>query len=458
MDPWHIGPRMRHWRKRRGMAIGTLAGLLGRSASWVQMAEAGHRAPYNIVDLVKLAQALRIDLGVLLCDPVPGLPDDDHQQVLSTLRDAFMGSDPRTSLTRLAHRLADVEPGEDLMLVVLPGGQWKVVGRREAVKLGAVLGVSLATPALNRDQADELVASLNSREVGNAGVDALRAIVTGYRRLDDEIGSAALRPVVEHNLRVVLTLQARSEDVRVGLGTVAAELHQLAGWLAFDAGDYDASGAHYRAGLRAAERAGNAAMAAHVLGWMSYLTSATSHPQEGLRIADAALRRVGETPSRRLRASLARMRAHAHARAGEVGACERALEQAGTELAAADPADNFEFIYWFDEAVLLAHAGIAYVLLERPAQARAALERSLTLLDPSCVRDRAFHLAWLASSHVQADEIPEACRVGIEAAALLDHASSERTAKLLRELHRVRLRPHWHMPVVRELGDRLYAL
>jgi transcriptional regulator with XRE-family HTH domain len=449
---------MRHWRKRRGMAIATLADLLGRSPSWVQMAETGHRAPYSILELVKLTRALRVDLGVFLCDPVPGLRDGDQRQVLLALRDAFIDGDARAGLSHLAHRLADVEPGEDLMLVVLPGGQWKVVSRRDALKLGAMLGVSLAAPALGPDQTEELFASLNTREVSHAGIGALRAVVTAYRRLDDEIGSASLRPLVQHNLQVVNGLRARSEDVRVALGTVAAELHQLSGWLSFDAGDYDASSAHYRAALRAAERAGNAAMAAHVLGWMSYLTSATRHPQEGIRIADSALRRARETPSRRLRASLARMKAHAHARAGEVQACERLLGQAGTELAAADPADNPEFIYWFDEAVLLAHAGIADVLLERPAQARAALERSLMLLDPSWVRDRAFHLAWLAASHVQADEIPEACRVGIEAAALLDQASSERTAKLLKELHRVRLRPHWHMPVVRELGDRLYAL
>lgn len=71
---------------------------------------------------------------------------------------------------------------------------------------------------------------------------------------------------------------------------------------------------------------------------------------------------------------------------------------------------------------------------------------------------RAFHLTWLAASHVAADEIPEACRIGIQAATLLDQASSQRTTKLLRELHGVQLRPHWSAPVVRELGDRLHSL
>src|SRR6266542_4033161 len=106
---------------------------------------------------------------------------------------------------------------------------------------------------------------------------ALRAVVTAYRRLDDEIGSATLRPLVQHNVQIVKGLQTRSEDVGAALSTVAAELHQLAGWLSFDTGDYDAASGHYRAGLRAAEHAGNDAMAAHVLGWMSYLASTTTH-------------------------------------------------------------------------------------------------------------------------------------------------------------------------------------
>src|SRR6266536_2427218 len=212
-DPWHIGPRMRYWRERRGIPRQTFAELVGRSRSWVEMAETGHRVPYNVLDLVSVARALRVDLAAFLCDPIPDLPDGEQQQLLATLRDAFMGDDPRAGLARLAHRLADMEPGHELMLVVLPGGQWKVVNRRDALKLGAVLGVSLATPALNPDQAGELVASLESRQITHAGVAALRAVVTAYRRLDDEIGSATLRPLVQHNVQIVKGLQTRSEDV-----------------------------------------------------------------------------------------------------------------------------------------------------------------------------------------------------------------------------------------------------
>src|SRR6266511_2619058 len=110
-DPWHIGPRMRYWRKQRGMTIAGLA------------------------DLIRLAGALRVDLGSFLCDPVPGVPDDDQRDVLMALRDAFTDPEPRSALTRLADRLADVESAEDQ-----PGCPSAWLGSRTGRSAGRLAG------------------------------------------------------------------------------------------------------------------------------------------------------------------------------------------------------------------------------------------------------------------------------------------------------------------------------
>jgi len=460
LDPLGIGPLIRHWRERRGISRDVLAGLIGKSTSWVEMAETGRRAPYRIDDLARIAAALRVDLGTLLTTAVADQADDQRQQLLKMLRDAFQSRDPQQGLAMVAQRLAVGEADADLMLIVEPGGAWRIVKRRELGKYGAALALSLAAdPMLDPERGAELVTSLETHRLGMSGVDALRAVVGGWRRLDDELGSASLRSLVLHNLRVVdgLGRAGPAEPVARELRLVHAELAQFSGWLSYDMGDADDAAGHYRTALRSAEQASDDAMAAHVLGWISYLASTTGDPQEGIRAADASLQRAAKTPSRTLRASLARMKARAHAHAGEAGACERALGRAQTELAAADPADDPAFIYWFDEAVLLAHAGIAYLLLDRPEPARAALERSLALANPAHVRDRAFHLTWLASSHAKAGEVSEACRVSLHAAGLLEQTSSERSVRRLRELHGA-LRPHWRRAEVRELGDRLFAL
>ncbi|HZD37522.1 MAG TPA: helix-turn-helix transcriptional regulator [Actinomycetes bacterium] len=458
MDPWHIGPRLRYWRKRRGLSIAAFAALVGRSSSWVQMAETGRRAPYNLLDLVNVARVLRIDLGAFLCDAVPGLPEGDQQQILLTLRDAFQGHDPRRGMARLASRVAEADAEGDLMLVVLPGGQWKVVNRRDALKLGAVLGVSLAAPDLNPHQAGELVASIQTREVSRAGVGALRAVVAAYRRLDDEIGSTALRPLVEHNLRVVKGLRAKSSGVQVALGSVAAEMDQLAGWLCFDDGDDEGARTHFGRALRAADQAGSFAVAAHALSQLSYVETDAHNPLAAINAAESGLARAAKTPSHRLRASIGAFQARAHAEAGEANRAKAAIGHAEEALHAARHEDDPPFMYYFDRAVLDGHAGLAYATLGEPRPADHALSRAVAEVSPAFVRDRAVYLVYRAQALAIANEIVESCQVALQAADLLDQASSGRTAKLLKELHAIQLRPHWRLPEVRELGDRLYEL
>jgi len=460
LDPLGIGPRIRYWRERRGVPRAVFAELIGRSKSWVEMAETGQRAPYRIDDLAHIATALRVDLGALLCEPIPEQAGGQQQRLLGMLRDAFQGDDPRQGLAEVARRLTVADADGELVLTIDARGGWRIVKRRDLGRYSAALAFSLgAGPVLSPVRSGDLAAALDTGRLSTAGVGALRTIVAGYRRLDDEIGSASLRPLVLHHLSMVAALGRAGQDepVTLALHGVYAELAQLAGWVSFDMGDLDAARGHYTVALKAANKATDAEMAAHTLGWMSYLASASGNPQEGVRLAEAGLDRAARTPSRTLRASVARMKARAHAMAGEAPACAQAFELARAELAHADRRDDPQFIYSFDEGVLLAHEGMAYVALGQPDRARAVLQRSLVQLDPTWVRDRAFHLTWLASSLVQAGEVAEACQVGIQAADLLERTSSQRTVALLRELHG-QLRPWWSRRDVQELGDRLLTL
>jgi transcriptional regulator with XRE-family HTH domain/tetratricopeptide (TPR) repeat protein len=460
LDRLGIGRRIRYWRERRGIPRALFAELIGRSKSWVEMAETGQRAPYRIDDLAHIATALRIDLGALLCEPIPEQAGDQQQQLLGMLRDAFQGNDPRQGLAEVARRLAVVDADDELVLVIDARGGWRIVKRRDLGKYGATLAFSMTVgPLLGPERSAELAASLETGRLSMRGVTALQGIVAGYRRLDDEIGSANLRPLVLHNLSVVggLGRAGQDEPVTLALSGVHAELAQLAGWVSFDMGDVDAARGHYATALRAANKAGDDAMAAHTLGWMSYLATSDGKPQEGVRLAEVGVDRAARTPSRTLRASVARMKGRAHALAGEAQACAQAFGRAEVELAEADRSDDPEFIYCFDQAVLLAHQGMASVALGRPELARSVLERSLATLNPTWVRDRSLHLTWLAGSLVQAGEVPQACRVAIQAAELLERASSQRTAAVLRELHG-QLRPWWSHQDVQALGDRLLTL
>ncbi|XTZ16656.1 helix-turn-helix domain-containing protein [Micromonospora echinospora] len=74
MNELPVGRRVAQWRVRRNMTQQQFADRLGRSKSWVDKVERGVRRLERVSSLREVAEALRIDLGVLLADR-PGRPD-----------------------------------------------------------------------------------------------------------------------------------------------------------------------------------------------------------------------------------------------------------------------------------------------------------------------------------------------------------------------------------------------
>ncbi len=104
----HIGERIAYYRHKRGLSQAVLAGMVGRSVSWLSQLERGERNADKLSVLLPMARALRIDLATLVGEPVdftpqagPTLnaidriraamtdylpPDDDQPVELDTLR------------------------------------------------------------------------------------------------------------------------------------------------------------------------------------------------------------------------------------------------------------------------------------------------------------------------------------------------------------------------------------
>ena len=63
-DP-EIGARIGRWRRRRGLSQVALAGLVGRSESWLSQVERGVRGVDSLAVVRKLARVLRVDVDDL---------------------------------------------------------------------------------------------------------------------------------------------------------------------------------------------------------------------------------------------------------------------------------------------------------------------------------------------------------------------------------------------------------
>ena len=68
-DERETGQRIARARRRRGLSQAVLAGLVGRSESWLSQVERGKRSVDSHSVLTRLAEVLRLDIGEL-CGPV----------------------------------------------------------------------------------------------------------------------------------------------------------------------------------------------------------------------------------------------------------------------------------------------------------------------------------------------------------------------------------------------------
>jgi len=425
------------------------------------MVEQGRRSPYNILDLANIAVALQLDLGVFITSPVPGIPDGDQQAMLSLLKRAFAGRDPRDGLADLARIADSADAEDDLMLIVEPGGRLSFVNRREALKTGGVMGISLAGSLGWLYQEEARAAMAGTGTISRTGTGSLRAIVTAYRSLDDEIGPAPLRAGVASHLQVVEGLRGagKTEEVERDLGRIAGELEQLSGWLAQDSGDRRAARTYYRKALATARRVGDRTLAAYTLGWMSVLEGDLRRPTDAVTYADAGVEEARCSESHRLTAALLVRSARANGQAGDGDAVKERIDAARGELArAADSkSESPSFIYWFDEPELEPQAGKAFVFLSAPREAEPLLRMRVASLKgrPDLVKFHASTNGDLALCLAQAEEVPEAARIGIEVDQLREQCPSEWVRRQL-----LQLRGMLHDsrdPAAVELRERLVA-
>jgi transcriptional regulator with XRE-family HTH domain len=111
-----IGDRIAIYRRRRGISQTVLAGLVGRSESWLSQVERGTRSVDRLSVLIDIAKALHVDVVVLTGQPFSlgpnGSPELDR---LGTIRTALLearlvepavpGEVDLTALTEAAHEV-----------------------------------------------------------------------------------------------------------------------------------------------------------------------------------------------------------------------------------------------------------------------------------------------------------------------------------------------------------------
>ncbi|MGH3889238.1 MAG: tetratricopeptide repeat protein [Pseudonocardiaceae bacterium] len=371
---------------------------------------------------------------------------------------------------------ADVEAVPAISGLVLP---WTAAGSLHAVRavtdagsmdrriLLTLLGAAACAPAhewlLARGEADAALARSSGSPLPMAVVDHLDGIVGRLRRMDDQIGSGTLLQLVRGQLRYVLGLleQRRYTDT-VGrrLHATAGELMRLAGWLSFDSGQHPQAQRYWTAGLHAAHAAGDRALGANILGFMSEQARDLGQLRESVTLAETARAGYpGTTPRVAAICDLRAAEAYAYDRA--TTECRRALDTALERIGdVPSSAGEPGWCYWLDEAHAHFMAGFCYLRLEDWGRARQHLRTALRLRDPTYCRAGAETNIMLAHTYLRQDqpEVDHAVTLASRAVGTLNGEVD--SARCVGHLARLvgHLAPYRRRPAVRQLTEQAAGL
>lgn len=271
-------------------------------------------------------------------------------------------------------------------------------------------------------------------------VDHLDAITADLRRMDDHLGGGQTLGLVRNHLSTVTTLltQRRYTDT-VGrrLHSSAAEILRLAGWLAFDAGHHPHAQRYWVAALHEAHAAGDRALGANILGFMSCQAKDLGQVRQAVTLAETACAGY-PAASPKVTAILHLRAAEAHANEQSITDTRRAIDVAFNALGnittgGGDP----DWTYWLDEAQAHAMVGYSYLKLADWSAARSHLKAARRIQDGDCTREGALRNALLAQTYARQDgpDIDKAVAMGDQAvAALSGQVRSARCVKHVRAL------------------------
>jgi tetratricopeptide (TPR) repeat protein len=251
-------------------------------------------------------------------------------------------------------------------------------------------------------------------------------------------------------------------DKRTGrmLYVALAELGQLCGWAAYDAGHHGLAQRYYVTALRAAHSADDRPLGAHILSCMAEQAARQGQPAEAVTLIETALAGTRGQKIPALLTELYGRQAYAFATLGDVSGCNAALSNLRTQIERLTPGAGPSWLYWVCQAHMTGEVGNALRQLGHAEQAATVLENSIALFDNSLPSSRAGYLIALADVRARPGkqrDMEAAAARGMEAIGLVENLDSARLTGLIRALSH-QLTPHAKVPAVGDFVERARGL
>lgn len=365
----------------------------------------------------------------------------------------------------LMQRLQEVDFTELAQVIVMWIQQLNPsVSRRELLsllsKLNAAFAAAAVTPLfdmLNPDEHQRVTRVMQHPE--DFDLPVLRyceRMVTNLRQQGDVLGpQLTLHSTIGHQQLAQRLAQSATTDFQLRAISAYAELTQLLGWLCFNMGDYRSAQHYYDEARSAAHDAQNVELVTYILCTMSHLATWQGKPRVGIDHAVAAAVWAEQADSPLARAYAADVAVRAYAADNQPDKCRETLDR---EYAALQEARTGEpraaWWYFYDESFYWRTESECALKLQCPDAAMAAINKSLTLVDPTNLHNYTFRLLFRAEARIQQTEIVEASRIIADVVRLTTANTSQRIAQRITEVRGL-LTPWQRTKPVRELDQQL---
>ncbi|WP_020673871.1 hypothetical protein [Amycolatopsis nigrescens] len=379
----------------------------------------------------RACQVMAKVLGAQLGRPVAlheiGYPDVAPEAVDTTLQYPETITDSITALTQLT--------------------KYELTSTDAAAKLLVVPEAWASLLVKSMYGSDEEVAIVHEPvELSPVHIQEVHDATEMFSTFDHRYGGGKSKPLIAQYLeREVLPLIPRvsaSSPLGRNYFQAVASLTLRAGWTAYDSGEHARAQRFLYQAYRLARAAGDRAFSGHVLGCMSHQANFLGHFEDAVHLARAAVHHGetgGATPT--TMALFYAMKARALASQGNEKEATRALLAAESWLGASNPADDPDWVWYFDSAEL--HAEFAHCFRDL-GNAGLANQHAMTSIAESkdvFVRSLSFCNSVLATSHLLANDIDQAVEVACSVVDTAVTLNSYRVISYLNEF-RGRLAPY----------------
>jgi tetratricopeptide (TPR) repeat protein len=292
-----------------------------------------------------------------------------------------------------------------------------------------------------------------------ADVAQLENATHALRALDYRCGGGACRDAMATQLVAAQRLLGASgtDTVRRRLWRALGDLHNLAGWIAFDAGSPSGARRHFATALDYAHQAGDANLLSNIMYRIGRVYVHHGQPQQALQWFDRGMMRAQDCRSPLALAVLYANQAWAYAMMGHACPATLLLGRSEEQLAKANLADAPDWARFYNHTDLYAMIGTVHTELSvfdprHATTAIRALGQALARYDNSMHRSQAFTLTMLATSHLRHGDVDHGVAVGHQALALAHAVNSQRVSDRMAPLQIQTRRQSTHADS-RELSD-----